>query len=315
MGKITHIKPEWFLKRQTKRRRRLPSAPLTNLLILFRPTLVQLLVTSTLIFLWLRVFTALGVFNYFAASILALLLTYRSRWLWPLIKRTYDFIPFGSSQVQLFYDPILGGSWRPSVAVEDCERNLQDLSAKFSIHWRRRLLVYYFADAKDISRIFGQHYGATALTKFNALVIANGDHVQETIRHELTHLLAAKWNTNPPPLLTEGIATWLAGARRGQSIDSTAQAILLDAPPKLEYLLRQQFFYSERNRSRCYTLAASFTGFLIRTYGWERYKKLYRHSYGIGFRLSFKQLIGVRFDTVEAQWREEIISGRWSKRE
>jgi hypothetical protein len=117
--------------------------------------------------------------------------------------------------------------------------------------------------------------------------------------------------------LAEGIATWLGGGgnRWRQSVDSTAQAILFNSPPKLEFLLKRKFFFSEANRTRSYFLAASFTGFLIRHYGWEKYKKLYGHAYDVGFKLSFKQLVGVSFETAETLWREEIVSGEWSTRE
>jgi len=253
--------------------------------------------------------------SYILASLLALLLIHRSRWLWPLIKRVNHFIPFEGTRVGFFYDAALGGTWKPSVVVEDCERHLKELSAVLGVSFRRKLLVFYFADSKDVSKIFGEHYAGTALPRFGAIVIGHSDYLQDKIRHELTHLLAARWQTGAPPLLEEGLATWLggSGSRWGQSIDSTAQAILLNSPPKLESLLKRRFFFSDANQQRCYTFAASFTGFLIRHYGWEKYQKLYRHSYDVGFRLSFKQLVGVRFETAENLWREEIISGKWSK--
>jgi len=80
--------------------------------------------------------------------------------------------------------------------------------------------------------------------------------------------------------------------RRRQSVGAIRRlhgsAILLNSPPKLEFLLKRKFFFSEANRTRSYFLAASFTGFLIRHYGWEKYKKLYGHAYDVGFKLSFK---------------------------
>jgi hypothetical protein len=313
VAKITHIKPEWFLKRKARPRQKPRPTPLITLLSVFRPTIVQLFAYSTFIFILLRILSWNHLVSYVLASLLALLLIHRSRWLWPLIKCVSDFIPFEGTQVQVFYDATLGGTWKPSVIVEDCERQLVELSSALGIRFRGKLLVFFFANSKEIGKIFGRYYGATALPRFNAIVIGNSDYVQETIRHELTHLLTAQWQNDAPPLLAEGIATWIAGSHFGQVIHATAQAILLNAPPKLELLLTRRFFFSDAHRRRCYILAGSFTGFLIRRYGWDKYRRLYRHSYDIGFRLSFKQLMGITFEAAENLWRDEIISGKWSK--
>jgi hypothetical protein len=316
VAKITHIKPEWFLKRKTQPKRKLRSIPLLSLLSVFRPTVVQLFGVSTLIFILLRLSSWNRYASYILASVLAVHSLQRTAWLWPLIKRIYRFIPFENSDIRLFYDASLGGTWNPAVVVEDCQRHLKELSTVLKVPFRRKLIVFYFVDSNDVSKIFGELYGATALPRFNAIVIGHSAYVQDTTRHELTHLLAARWQTGAPPLLAEGIATWLGGSsnRWGQSIDSTAQAILLNSPPKFESLLKRNLFFSKANRTRSYYLAASFTGFLIRQYGWDKYKRLYRHSYDIGFKLSFRQLVGVSFEAAENRWREEIISGKWSKR-
>jgi len=190
--KITHLKPEWFVKRKTRPKQKPRPTSLVTLLSVFRPSIVQLFACSTFIFILLRILSWNRFVSYVLASILALLSIHRTRWLWPLIERIHFFIPFETSRVRLFYDATLGGTWKPSVVVEDCERHLKELSVDLGMPFRRQLVVSYFANSKDVSKIFGEHTGGSALPRFNAIVIGHSAHLQGLIRHELTHLLAAR---------------------------------------------------------------------------------------------------------------------------
>jgi hypothetical protein len=54
-------------------------------------------------------------------------------------------------------------------------------------------------------------------------------------------------------------------------------------------------------------LAGSFTGYLIRRFGWDRYRKLYRRCDGVRFRAKFQKYIGVSLEQAEWRWRNELI--------
>jgi hypothetical protein len=51
----------------------------------------------------------------------------------------------------------------------------------------------------------------------------------------------------------------------------------------------------------------SFTGFLIRRYGWAPYRKLFRRCDGSRFRNKFEKCFGVTLAKAEWQWRTEIM--------
>jgi hypothetical protein len=100
---------------------------------------------------------------------------------------------------------------------------------------------------------------------------------------------------------------WLQETYGGLPIDKAARPYLDSWGFDLNSLLDPQFFFAERNRNACYVLAGSFTGFLIRRHGWERFRNLYRKCDGKRFPVKFKKCYGVTLEKAEWQWRNEII--------
>src|SRR5262249_51452329 len=143
---------------------------------------------------------------------------------------------------------------------------------------RRRVVVYVFDTCSAVSRIFGASYYGTALRLANAIVVVDSTCVEETERHELVHLFAARWNSVAPPLWSEGIAVWLQRTVPYRPMDWAAGPLLANRDLRLSRLLKPEFFFAPPQCHACYVLAGSFTGFLIRRYGWDRYRWFYRAS-------------------------------------
>jgi hypothetical protein len=169
------------------------------------------------------------------------------------------------------------------------------------------VVVYFFARHKEIGMVFGPHYGGTALPLANAIVIAHDNNVLESAPHELVHLYSARWSQLAPPLLSEGLSVWLQERIWSQPIDTVARPLLNNRKLKLPLLLDPKFFFAEPQRHACYVLAGSFTGFLIRRYGWERYCQLFRLCDGARFCMKFYECIGVGLEKAEWQWRNELL--------
>jgi hypothetical protein len=199
----------------------------------------------------------------------------------------------------LHYEAGLEGRWDLAVLQQRCEAELDDLTERFGFPLRRRLVVFLFANWKDISKVFGPQYVGTALVEANAVVLADHADIRVSLRHELTHLFAARWNRRAPPLLEEGLATWLPGTKWGRPVDWLVGQLLSDSEPVLPDLLRREFFFSSRYRSACYILAGSFTGFLIRRFGWDRYRTLYRKAGPVRFAATFKRVCGLTLEEAE----------------
>jgi hypothetical protein len=183
---------------------------------------------------------------------------------------------------------------------------LKYIAQQFGIPPPGVLRVFLFAGREQVSRQIATQSGALALANFDTIVICS-DHqyMVETVRHELAHVFAQRLAWWPPPLLSEGLACWLQGTYHGKEIDEAVVPHLLTAEFNVTALLARRFFYSD-HRSSCYPIAASFTGFLIRTYGWERYKDLYRRAVAINFKSQFERIFGTTFRAAESEWRKQI---------
>jgi hypothetical protein len=77
---------------------------------------------------------------------------------------------------------------------------------------------------------------------------------------------------------------------------------------KLGSLIKSSYFHNPCREPVCYSVAGSFTGFLIRRFGWTKYRKLYRWCNGLAFRWKFKYCFGVTLPEAESQWRRELLS-------
>jgi hypothetical protein len=237
-----------------------------------------------------------------------LLWHWRSRWLWRFTRQVRRFRTAREGRIVLHYAPDLYAKWNMPTLLQRCQEELDRLTDRFGSSLRGRVVVFLFASSKDIAKIFGPHYGGTALSFANAIVIANDTNIQESMRHEFVHLFSARWNALAPPLLSEGLSVWLQETAWGQPIDKVARPFLGNRSLKLPLLMKPGFFFAEPQRQACYVLAGSFTGFLIRRYGWQPYRKLFRLGDGIRFRAKFEKCFGVALEKAEWQWRNEVIA-------
>jgi hypothetical protein len=245
-------------------------------------------------------------FMFIVAGVAVLVCGWRSRWLWRFTTHVRRFRTASEGPIVLHYAPELNGKWDVRMLLRRCRAELDSLAGGFGSPLRGRAVVFLVTSHRDIGRIFGPHYGGTALPCANAIVIADDNYVRESMRHEFAHLFSGRWSLFAPPLLSEGLSVWLQGTEWGQPIDRAARPLLGDRSLTLHLLLRPEFFFAEQNRYSCYALAGSFSGFLIRRYGWERYRNLFRLCGRGGFRKTFEKCFGVSLEKAEWRWRNEI---------
>jgi hypothetical protein len=231
---------------------------------------------------------------------------WNSRWLWRLTRQVRPFGTVTNDRIVLHFEPALTAGRDMQALLRRCEAELDRLTHRFGSPLRGRAVVYLFRSYTSIAKIFGPRYGGAALPLANAIVIAEDNQVVESIRHEFAHLFSARWSEVAPPLLCEGLSVWLQDTTWGQSIDAAARPLLGNPNSKLPLLLKSTFFFSERQRHACYILAGSFTGFLIRRYGWQRFRDLYRKCKGTRFRAKFLKCFGLTLEKAEWQWRNEL---------
>lgn len=248
-----------------------------------------------------------SVFTVAAVTVSLALCGWRWRWLVRFTRRVRRFCTVSNHQIVLHYAPELNGKWNVPELLQQCQTELNRLTERFGFSLRRRAVIFLFPNRQEIAQIFGPAYGGAALLFANVIVIPCDPYIQETMRHELAHLFSARWSAYAPPLLSEGLSVWMQDSSWGQPVDSAVRPMLGNHKLKLTLLLKPRFFFAEPQRYSCYIIAGSFTGFLIRRYGWQPYRKLFRLCDGIGFRPKFETCFGVSLEKAEWQWRNEII--------
>jgi hypothetical protein len=227
--------------------------------------------------------------------------------------RVRRFRTWAGGKVVLHYEAGLETRWDFLVLQQGCEAVMQELTGQFGPPLRRPLVVYLFARWRDISRVFGPGYAGAALSLAHAVVIADDTVLHELLRHEIAHLFSARWNKLAPPLLSEGLSTWLPGTWGGRPVDAVAGQLLDNAIPRLPALVRRRFFFSAARRQACYVLAGSFTGFLVRRFGWDSYRRFFRRANGWRFPSAFRRSFGVSLSEAEVQWKQELLARRTSR--
>jgi hypothetical protein len=265
---------------------------------------VLLLVGVSMVIGW--PFSVLG----FLAGLFALAgAWWRCRWTWKLAAVTRDFRTVTTPFVHLHYSPRLRDPLMIRAFHRTAEAELHSLARRFGRPLRIPIAVYVFAETRQVSQVFGPQYGGFALWGANAIVLAVDCVWDEFVRHELSHLFAGRWSKLVPPLLQEGLAVWLQGTHYGRRIDDAARAVLGRRDVGLDLLMDRDRFFSPECMSDCYTLAGSFTGFLVRRFGWEAYERLYRRCDGTRFQAKFRKCFRLSLEDAHWEWRLELRLG------
>jgi hypothetical protein len=228
----------------------------------------------------------------------------RERCLLRLTWACRRFMAVSRHRITVYYNPVATTEPEAVLFLLLCRREREALARRFGSRLRGRLRVYLFPDHAPVCQI-SAGYGGFALIEQNAAVIGAYEHDQELIRHELTHLFAARWSRQAPALLSEGLAVWLQNRWGDQPIDVLARCLDRRHRP-LSDLLSRQYFFDPPHRWECYLLAGSFTGYLIQRFGWDKYRRFYRRATARNFVRQFRAVFGREFADEEQAWREEL---------
>lgn len=229
------------------------------------------------------------------------------RWVWRLAWRFSRYKTYRTESVVLHYAPESTGSWDLPVLLARIEADLSRLTEKFGFSIRRPVVVYLVPSHRELRTNRGRA-GGFALWLANAIVVAEDTNLREALPHELTHLFEARWNVMAPPLLCEGLATWAQESFDGLPLDAAVRPHLRNRGIRFESLLSWSSFYSEPHRHARYVMAGSFTGFLIRRFGWKQYRSLYKCAYRFRFRRQFRDAFGMTLKEAEVRWRNELLA-------
>jgi hypothetical protein len=228
--------------------------------------------------------------------------------LWRIQRRMRGYRTLASRRTVLHHPPGFAGVDDLPGFLQLCEGERDDLAQLFGFPLRRRLHVFIVPTPRDIEALFGRPFGGTVWPGANAVLLTAENLNRVMLRHELGHLFSIRWNPAAPPIMAEGLSTWLEAADRGRTLDAAACEFRLLSRPDLKKLLDPRYFYAESHRYGCYTFAGSFTGFLIRRHGWDRYLRFYRKTKATRFESRFRKFFGLSLMEAQQRWLDEILA-------
>jgi hypothetical protein len=216
-----------------------------------------------------------------------------------------------SEHVVLRYPPQVEGRLDLRLYFEQANEILAEFTRDFGFPLRRRLVVFLFGTPERICRVFDFGCQSFALPGGDAIGLCADEvgltRIDESIRHELAHLFSAYWSRLSPAFNDEGLATWLMRSMDGTPIDVCALAtVLTDRYVPLTSLASTLWTYSTSN----YSVAGSFTGYLLRRFGFDRYAEFFRIARSKTLETSFARTFGLRLSEAERQWRDNLFERR-----
>jgi hypothetical protein len=201
-----------------------------------------------------------------------------------------------------------------------CRFARNDLVRRFGVSFTR-LHVFVFDNKETIVNLAGAPFGGFALPRSSSVVVARCGLLEDMARHELVHVFAARWNSNAPGLLREGLAVWLQRKYGSITIDDAARNCIRGQPTHghgsaaefyvkgrrpLFHCLQEKNFCDAKRGYACYVLSGSFTGYLLRHFGWSRYQRWYRVATSNSIVRDFERTFGLTLDQAEKKWRVEL---------
>jgi len=243
-----------------------------------------------------------------AAGFVSVLLVWKWRCPFLIYRRARDFHVLESPNCVLCYEPPLESVCNLPLLRDRCEHILADLTHRFAYGLSRQVAIFVFASHKNLSSTLRRPVHGLALIRANSIVVADETTIENSIRHELAHLFSAKWNLHVPRFFNEGVATYLQSESRSSFIDAMAADIIRQGAPGLCWFLGPApvLFLPDSNRRSLYILGASFTGFLIRRFGWETFRKFFRRTHMFNVRSSFRKAFGFSLKDAERDWHQEL---------
>ena len=164
---------------------------------------------------------------------------------------------------------------------------------------RRRIKIFIYDNNEVARKIIGQNAGFAQAT-----VGIIHTRINQTIGHELTHVLSRAINGRPPPnrILDEGLAVFLDLTRRDYF--ATGQKLLReDKLPTIKQMLKQ----SKTRSEDWYPVAGTFVGFLCNQYGIKKFKRLWG-SRERTFDKALRKVYKKSLRRIEWEWREYLRS-------
>lgn len=202
------------------------------------------------------------------------------------------------------------------------EEALKRICEFLKVAFDSRMSVFFFPDAESkfactLHHGDGLAYDTTVVEIYNGKTKVDPD-------HELTHVVAGTIGA-PPAVFCEGLAAYMQEGHKwdGEEVDETSAKLLNKGrlTPIKALLYRTEIGAQDNDGAIAYPEAASFVGFVIDTYGREKFLELYRQlengdsgdvpAQNVAL---IESILGVKLQEVEAEWRKRLENAAWRRK-
>lgn len=231
-------------------------------------------------------------------------------------SRPPTFVAFTHDRIVLHHPPAWPLAMSPARFVAAGVSDLIELAGWFGFPFSSPVHVWLFPTCGALSRFYHTPASGVAFVEQRAVAVgADAPDPVGVLRHELAHLVSASWGGMRPSLKCEGLAVWWQGRTDLRSATLNTSALCRErlrhgTLPTTEEMLDDVFFHNPCRQAVCYALAGSFAGWLIRRFGWVRYREFFRRAGPGNFVAAFDEVFGVPLDYADPRWRLELIPRR-----
>ena len=136
--------------------------------------------------------------------------------------------------------------------------------------------------------------------------------LEETLEHEISHILLLKVvKKRPPRWFIEGLAILQARQNLIERFETVASAQVSGGPFALDEI-SESFPASASGRSLAYAQSGLFVSFLLNRYGEVKFKRfLHALTWSTDFNHAVRKVYGAPLVTLEAEWTDTLSSLSW----
>lgn len=184
-------------------------------------------------------------------------------------------------------------------AIPDLSKRMdaayEEIKKALAVDYGDRITVYIYKDGEEGKILVGRDLD---FAEPDSRMVHQTVH--STLSHEMTHCIARAIGYAQTGLFGEGLAVWFNGNKPEETHRIAAKLLADGKLPGVDEML-----HDFRKQENGYPAAGSFCGFVIETYGIDKFKKLYVLTDPAA---AAQEVLGASFDEVEKGWLAKLKS-------
>jgi hypothetical protein len=236
----------------------------------------------------------------------------------PWLDDRYDWTPLSGEHVTVYtYD---GNAAFQQEILDSAERTVESLSEAYGVTPDEPIRVWSYSNKDDLYGalapnsepwIAGAAYPGLHLI-MAILPSGDSDELARVVPHEISHQVLHQATRNafssPPQWLDEGLATFWQESGRDRFYAHGLRLAAEGTIPPLR-TLNGNFPYDPEGAMDAYALSLTAVIYILDTWGDEGMAKLIAtFPEGITYEDAIQQGLGISFDELDRQWREDLIA-------